>query len=130
LQYILRSIAKSLFVSNNNEYMSGKQTAFESMPGKGGGFVALRLVEYPEDSWQQEANCLDADPDLFFPDQHHTAEEAKEICRDCVVREECLEYALANGEKFGIWGGLGERERRRVRRQRALASRAIGSVNS
>ena len=43
--------------------------------------------------------------------------------RGCVVREDCLEYALANGEKFGIWGGLSERERRRIRRQRALLRR-------
>ena len=43
------------------------------------------------------------------------------MCRGCVVREDCLEYALQNGEKFGIWGGMSERERRRIRRQRALA---------
>ena len=48
---------------------------------------------------------------------------SKEVCRGCVVREDCLEYALANGEKFGIWGGMSERERRRIRRQRALARR-------
>ena len=46
--------------------------------------------------------------------------EAKEVCRGCIVREDCLEYALLNGEKFGIWGGMSERERRRIRRQRAL----------
>lgn len=45
--------------------------------------------------------------------------EAKEVCRGCVVRQDCLEYALAHGEKFGIWGGMSERERRRVRRARA-----------
>ena len=45
----------------------------------------------------------------------------------CVVREDCLEYALANGEKFGIWGGMSERERRRIRRARALARRANGA---
>ena len=49
--------------------------------------------------------------------------EAKEVCRGCVVREDCLEYALANGEKFGIWGGLSERERRKIRRRRALERR-------
>ena len=51
--------------------------------------------------------------------------EAKEVCRGCVVREECLEFALQNGEKFGIWGGLSERERRRIRRQRAQAARSV-----
>ena len=45
------------------------------------------------------------------------------IIGQCVVREDCLEYALANGEKFGIWGGLSERERRRLRRQRAQSAR-------
>jgi WhiB family redox-sensing transcriptional regulator len=44
------------------------------------------------------------------------------------VREQCLEYALANGEKFGIWGGLSERERRRIRRQRALGVRRTATA--
>ena len=73
--------------------------------------------------WQDYANCLGVDPDLFFPERGASTREAKEVCKGCVVREDCLEYALANGEKFGIWGGLSERERRRIRRQRALARR-------
>lgn len=73
--------------------------------------------------WQGEANCLGVDPDLFFPERGASTREAKEVCRGCVVRLDCLEYALVNGEKFGIWGGLSERERRRLRRQRAQASR-------
>ena len=74
--------------------------------------------------WQLKANCLGVDPDLFFPERGASTKEAKAVCRGCVVRDECLEYALANGEKFGIWGGLSERERRRIRRQRALARAA------
>jgi WhiB family redox-sensing transcriptional regulator len=70
------------------------------------------------------ANCLGVDPDLFFPERGASTKEAKAVCQGCVVREDCLEYALANGEKFGIWGGLSERERRRIRRQRALARAA------
>ena len=77
--------------------------------------------ETVEASWQDYANCLGVDPDLFFPERGASTREAKEVCRGCVVREDCLEYALANGEKFGIWGGMSERERRRIRRQRALA---------
>jgi len=77
--------------------------------------------ESEEAGWQSEANCLGVDPDLFFPERGASTKEAKAVCRGCVVREDCLEYALANGEKFGIWGGLSERERRRIRRQRALA---------
>jgi WhiB family redox-sensing transcriptional regulator len=75
----------------------------------------LQQAELPE-NWQDDANCLGVDPDLFFPE---------EVCRGCVVREQCLEFALQNGEKFGIWGGLSERERRRIRRQRAQSARSI-----
>lgn len=89
-------------------------------------FDALQL-EQP--TWQRYANCMGVDPDLFFPERGASTREAKEVCRGCVVREDCLEYALANSEKFGIWGGLSERERRRIRRHRALARRS-GEVAS
>jgi WhiB family transcriptional regulator, redox-sensing transcriptional regulator len=77
--------------------------------------------------WQEMANCLGVDPDLFFPERGASTREAKDVCRGCVVRIDCLEYALANGEKFGIWGGMSERERRRIRRQRALARQAAAA---
>jgi WhiB family transcriptional regulator, redox-sensing transcriptional regulator len=76
--------------------------------------------------WKARANCMGVDPDLFFPERGMSTREAKEVCRGCVVREDCLEYALANGEKFGIWGGLSERERRRIRRARAMVRRSGG----
>jgi len=76
-----------------------------------------------ERDWQVRANCMGVDPDLFFPERGSSTREAKEVCRGCVVREDCLEFAIANGEKFGIWGGMSERERRRVRRARVLAQR-------
>lgn len=78
-----------------------------------------------ERGWHDQANCLGVDPDLFFPERGASTREAKEVCKGCVVRGECLEYALANGEKFGIWGGLSERERRRLRRQRAQDTRRV-----
>ena len=81
-------------------------------------------------SWQDNANCLGVDPDLFFPERGASTREAKEVCRACIVRVECLEYALGNGEKFGIWGGMSERERRRIRRARALARRANGAASA
>ena len=83
-----------------------------------------------ERDWQSRANCMGVDPDLFFPERGASTREAKEVCRGCVVREDCLEYALANGEKFGIWGGLSERERRRLRRARAMSRRAAASASS
>ncbi|MCH2426657.1 MAG: WhiB family transcriptional regulator [Acidimicrobiales bacterium] len=82
--------------------------------------------------WKDYSNCLGVDPDLFFPERGASTREAKEVCRSCVVQNDCLEYALQNGEKFGIWGGMSERERRRIRRQRALerqaAERAVEAV--
>jgi WhiB family redox-sensing transcriptional regulator len=81
-----------------------------------------------ERRWQEQANCLGVDPDLFFPERGASTREAKAVCRGCEVQAECLEYALAHGEKFGIWGGLSERERRRVRRQRALERRKLASA--
>ncbi len=81
-------------------------------------------AEVEDQEWQDSANCLGVDPDLFFPERGASTREAKEVCRGCVVQADCLEYALRNGEKFGIWGGMSERERRRIRRQRALARQA------
>ncbi len=90
--------------------------------------AAHRAASRGERRWQENANCLGVDPDLFFPERGASTREAKSVCRGCEVRIECLEYTLAHGEKFGIWGGLSERERRRVRRQRALERRnAIGA---
>lgn len=67
-------------------------------------------------AWQMRALCSQTDPEAFFPEKGGSTREAKTICAECEVRAECLEYALANDERFGIWGGLSERERRRLRR--------------
>ena len=83
--------------------------------------MRIPISESEDLAWQQYANCLGVDPDLFFPERGASTREAKEVCRGCVVREDCLEYAITHSEKFGIWGGLSERERRRIRRERALA---------
>jgi len=87
--------------------------------------VNLLLDGKQDQGWQTQANCMGVDPDLFFPERGASTKEAKEVCRGCVVQNDCLEYALANGEKFGIWGGMSERERRRLRRARALERRTI-----
>jgi WhiB family redox-sensing transcriptional regulator len=89
--------------------------------------TAAAELDGEDKSWQDMANCLGVDPDLFFPERGASTREAKEVCKGCVVRDDCLEYALANGEKFGIWGGMSERERRRIRRQRALARAAAAA---
>jgi WhiB family redox-sensing transcriptional regulator len=70
--------------------------------------------------WRQYARCLGADPGVFYPppDSDDAALEAKQICAVCPVREPCLEHAITFREKQGVWGGLDERERRRLLRQR------------
>lgn len=80
------------------------------------GDLAARLDDGPL-SWQQSALCAQTDPEAFFPEKGGSTREAKAVCASCEVRAECLEYALLNDERFGIWGGLSERERRRLKRQ-------------
>ncbi|SLN01148.1 Sporulation regulatory protein WhiB [Brevibacterium yomogidense] len=68
-------------------------------------------------AWQDQALCAQTDPEAFFPEKGGSTREAKKVCSSCDVRSECLEYALSNDERFGIWGGLSERERRRLKKQ-------------
>jgi WhiB family redox-sensing transcriptional regulator len=67
--------------------------------------------------WQERALCAQTDPEAFFPEKGGSTREAKKVCLTCDVRSECLEYALANDERFGIWGGLSERERRKLKKR-------------
>ena len=69
-------------------------------------------------AWRQRAACSGVDPDIFYPASDEEAIAAKAICAQCPVRQPCLEYALTNRERDGIWGGATERERRRLIRQR------------
>jgi len=74
--------------------------------------------DLPEElTWQERALCAQTDPEAFFPEKGGSTREAKRVCMSCDVRPECLSYALANDERFGIWGGLSERERRRVKKR-------------
>lgn len=68
-------------------------------------------------SWHERALCAQTDPEAFFPEKGGSTREAKRVCVGCEVRTECLEYALSNDERFGIWGGLSERERRKLKRR-------------
>ena len=76
-------------------------------------------------AWQDFANCRGAEPDLFFPERGASTRTAKGICRECTVQDECLEFAIVSSEKFGIWGALSERERRKIRKERKVAVRAL-----
>lgn len=82
-----------------------------------------------EDTWRDFALCRDTDPDLFFPvgttgQALVSIDYAKQVCGDCAVTDDCLDFALETNQDSGIWGGLSEEERRAIRRQRAAAMRA------
>lgn len=68
-------------------------------------------------AWQADALCAQTDPEAFFPEKGGSTRDAKKVCGACTVKQQCLEYALANDERFGIWGGMSERERRRLRKK-------------
>jgi WhiB family redox-sensing transcriptional regulator len=85
---------------------SGWPALGSPLPGSGGP---------GNDNWKDDALCAETDPEAFFPEKGGSTREAKRVCRGCAVRDECLAYALGNDERFGIWGGLSERERRRLR---------------
>jgi len=84
-----------------------------------GPIIQLISGESVELSWQERALCAQTDPEAFFPEKGGSTREAKRVCLSCDVRSQCLEYALAHDERFGIWGGLSERERRRLKRRPA-----------
>ncbi|ADP83820.1 WhiB family transcriptional regulator [Pseudofrankia inefficax] len=77
--------------------------------------LLIHLMAEAED-WRERAVCAQTDPEAFFPEKGQSAREAKRVCAGCEVRSECLQYALDNDERFGVWGGLSERERRARRR--------------
>jgi WhiB family redox-sensing transcriptional regulator len=78
--------------------------------------AAKRLLAalYGDLGWQERALCAQTDPELFFPEKGGSTREAKRTCARCEVRAECLDAALANDERFGIWGGNSERDRRKL----------------
>ena len=83
------------------------------------GVPGVRRSVVDEDdalAWQADSLCAQTDPEAFFPEKGGSTRDAKRICASCEVRAECLEYALENDERFGIWGGLSERERRKLRK--------------
>ena len=71
--------------------------------------MSLFFVDQP---WAADGLCAQTDPDAFFPDLGGSVKQAKKVCAQCDVRAECLDWALSTNERFGVWGGKSERERR------------------
>ena len=88
--------------------------------GTESAIASVAFVSMHEDrgsNWQQKALCAQADPRDFDNEWFGSVERAKKVCKGCVVKEQCLQYALDNDETFGIWGGLSEEERRKLKRR-------------
>lgn len=79
---------------------------------------ARDVIPVRDQPWRQHGACRGLDADIFYPTADDEATAAKSICADCPVRQPCLECALANRERDGVWGGATEKERRRMIRQR------------
>jgi WhiB family redox-sensing transcriptional regulator len=100
-----------------------------SVPLRGENSSRVHLRSIHRMDWRDNAACLTADPELFFPvgntgpavDQ---IEKAKAVCGRCTVSEMCLQYALDTNQDSGVWGGLSEDERRALKRRAARARRA------
>ena len=70
------------------------------------------------DDWQMDAACLEIDPDLFFSENWHDVEKAKEFCTTCPVMAQCLQRAMEDDEQHGVWGGTSRPDRIRLRKLR------------
>ena len=81
--------------------------------------VMLNTIDEDETelSWQERSLCAQTDQEAFFPEKGGSTRDAKKVFIGCEVRAECLEYALQHDERFGIWGGLSERERRKLKKR-------------
>ena len=82
----------------------------------------MTRFDLADSSWQDHANCLGLDPDLFFPERGASTDEAKAICSGCVVAQQCLDYALTHHIVWGIWGGKSIKQRRQIGRERRAAA--------
>jgi WhiB family transcriptional regulator, redox-sensing transcriptional regulator len=87
-----------------------------ALAGEIAGTVAVKQL-----SWRQRAACRGLSSDIFYPISENETDIAKSICATCPVAGACLEFALGNREREGVWGGTSERERRRIVRQRRKA---------
>ena len=92
-----------------------------------------RNVEGVNVTWQENANCIDADPEIFFSDTEtlrltaRSIKEAKSVCAECSVSNECLQYALQDNGLMGIWGGTTSRERLALRRTTTIPIQQVRS---
>lgn len=85
------------------------------------------MIELLLEDWTRYALCAETDPETFFPEQGGSTREAKRVCMACEVRATCLQAALDRDERFGIWGGYSERERRRMKAAAPAGERGVAA---
>lgn len=77
----------------------------------------MMVLSHAQPTFWADGACRDLPAEWFHPERGESTTNAKAVCASCSVRVDCLTWALDNHEKFGIWGGTSERERRRIRRR-------------
>lgn len=82
----------------------------------------LARGELTLENFKDYGNCYGANPDIFFPERGQSTKPAKEACETCPSQPECLEFALVTNQRFGVWGGKSERQRRKMRKERGLTN--------
>lgn len=81
------------------------------------------MIDFPSPpAWTEQARCAQVDPEIFFPAKGGSLRPARAVCERCPVQAECFDYSIANGEKYGIWGGISEFDRRKLRRKGSAAA--------
>ena len=100
-------------------------TAAQWSDGAAGPLLSLfdELTD-PAGAWQDSASCAQVDPEIFFPEKGEPTSPAKRVCRRCPVRQECEDDALSRRERYGVWGGTSERQRREILAGRQKAEAA------
>lgn len=97
--------------------MTARRPGLQWSDGAAGPFLAALASPGASTAWQEYALCAQVDPDAFFVEKGQSTRPAKKVCAGCFVQAECLDYALERDERFGVWGGKSERERRRIKQQ-------------
>jgi WhiB family redox-sensing transcriptional regulator len=87
------------------------------------------LSEVDDADWMDQALCAQTDPEAFFPEKGGSTREAKKVCKSCEVRDECLAWAIENKVRFGIWGGLSDRERRKLEKLADINAQLPGGTS-
>lgn len=118
IKRVLRTVAgdEKLLASQEAQNRYHRLNSVLADPEFGRSGASVPWIAIGTQSWEHQAECRNAHPDIFHPEQGGSIREAKQICSQCPVIQECLDYALEHDERFGVWGGLSERERRHMQR--------------